>query len=64
MNKITLEILLLKRINKMKRKLIVIAAETGMNSPQTLKCSQDLDTLINLHLKYFSQVKTHKIISA
>jgi hypothetical protein len=64
MNKISIELLLLKRINKMKRKLVVIAKETGMNSTQTLKCSQDLDILINLHMKYFSLLKTNKIISA
>jgi AAA+ ATPase superfamily predicted ATPase len=64
MNLITIEQLLVKRINKMKKKLILIAQETGMTSSQTIKCSQDLDILINLHMKYFSSLKSNQFISA
>jgi hypothetical protein len=64
MNQITIEQLLVKRINKMKKMLILIAKETGMTSSQTIKCSQDLDILINLHMKYFSSLKSSHFISA
>lgn len=55
MNKISLELLLLKRINRIKKKLIETANKTGLNSQQTLTCSQELDKLINLQMKYFSK---------
>ena len=34
------------RINKMKVELILIARETGLGSPDKLRCSQKLDQLI------------------
>jgi Spo0E like sporulation regulatory protein len=55
MNKLSLELLLLKQIDKMKIKMVEVASTTGINSPQTLKCSQELDILLNLHMKYLSQ---------
>lgn len=54
MNKVTLELLLLKRIDKMRKDMVEIAFNTGINSQQTLKCSQELDILLNLHLKLFA----------
>jgi len=53
MNRISLELLLLKRITRMRKKLIETANNTGLDSMQTLKCSQDLDKLINIQMKYF-----------
>jgi hypothetical protein len=55
MNKLSLELLLLKQIDKMKIKMVEEASTTGINSPQTLKCSQELDILLNLHMKHLSQ---------
>jgi hypothetical protein len=64
MNHISLELLLLKRIDKLKKKMIEVAANTGITSYQTLKCSQELDILLNLHMKHFSQKGRNKLISA
>lgn len=55
MENISLELLLLNQIDKKKKKMVEVASSTGMNSTQTLKCSQELDVLINLHMKHFSQ---------
>lgn len=54
MNKITLEQLVLRRINKIREEMILTAHETGMDSIETLKFSQKLDRLIYLHLLHFS----------
>lgn len=51
----TLELLLLNRIDKKKKKMIELASITGIGSNQTIKCSQELDVLLNLHMKHFSQ---------
>ncbi|MGI8386626.1 aspartyl-phosphate phosphatase Spo0E family protein [Robertmurraya sp. P23] len=64
MNNISLELLLLNQIDKKKKKMVEVASETGMNSYQTLKCSQELDILINLHMKHFSQKDRNTFISA
>jgi len=37
------------RINRLKKELIQKAEETGLNSRETLSCSQKLDQLINIH---------------
>ncbi|MCH6268582.1 aspartyl-phosphate phosphatase Spo0E family protein [Neobacillus citreus] len=59
MNLELLELLLQKRIADEKKKLIKIAQSTGINSNQTITCSQELDKLINQHMKNFSnQVRT------
>jgi hypothetical protein len=55
MNMASLEHLVIKRINRMKKEMIKTAYDTGLNSIETLHCSQELDKLINLHLKYFSK---------
>jgi hypothetical protein len=54
MNKVFLELFLLKRIDGMKKKLVKVANKTGINSNQTITCSQELDNLLNLHMKHFS----------
>jgi hypothetical protein len=50
MNKIFLELF----IAELKKKLVENAKTTGINSPQTITCSQQLDNLLNLHMRYFS----------
>jgi hypothetical protein len=64
MENMSLELLLLNRINKKKKKMVEIASVTGMNSAQTLQCSQELDILINLHMKHFSQKGRNTYINA
>ncbi|WP_066052232.1 aspartyl-phosphate phosphatase Spo0E family protein [Robertmurraya korlensis] len=54
MDNLNLELSLLNQIDKKKKKMVEVASDTGMNSYQTLKCSQELDVLINLHMKHFS----------
>lgn len=63
MNKLMLEILLLKRIARMKKKLVKIADSTGITSDQTIACSQELDRLLNLHMKHFSHKGKNLLIS-
>ncbi|MDQ0200791.1 aspartyl-phosphate phosphatase Spo0E family protein [Neobacillus ginsengisoli] len=62
MNMQLLESLLLKRINRLKKKMVKVAAITGMDSYQTLLYSQELDKLINLHMKHFSK-KPRKMLT-
>lgn len=50
----TFESYLLKCIEELKATLMKTAKRTGINSNETIKCSQELDILLNLHLKYFS----------
>ncbi|WP_338448814.1 aspartyl-phosphate phosphatase Spo0E family protein [Niallia oryzisoli] len=45
------EELLSIRINELKKELIQIAKGTGLNSPSTLSCSQELDKLIVLKMR-------------
>lgn len=54
MNKVTLEQLVLRRINKMRQEMIQTAHMTGIDSIETLHSSQKLDRLIYLHLLHFS----------
>lgn len=56
------ELLLLDHIDLLKKKLINIAIDTGINSYETLRCSQELDAVLNLHMKHFS--KKDKIMDA
>ncbi len=37
------------RINELKKELILIAKETGLNSHDTINCSQKLDQLIMVY---------------
>ncbi|WP_071392628.1 aspartyl-phosphate phosphatase Spo0E family protein [Bacillus tuaregi] len=41
-----------KKISKLKVKLTQIVKETGLNSHETLRCSQKLDHYITLYQKY------------
>ncbi|WP_153043081.1 aspartyl-phosphate phosphatase Spo0E family protein [Neobacillus mesonae] len=54
--------MLIKKIDLMKKKMVRLAHSTGFNSQETLRCSQELDNLINLHMKYFS--KRNKLSNA
>jgi Spo0E like sporulation regulatory protein len=62
MDKRLLELLLMKRINRLKKKMVMVAEITGMNSYQTVLCSQELDKLLNLHMKHFSG-KSRKMLN-
>lgn len=64
MDNISLELSLLNQIDKKKKKMVEVASNTGMNSIQTLKCSQELDILINLHMKHFSRKGSNAYNSA
>ena len=44
------------RINQMRKKLILIAKETGLNSDDTLRYSQKLDELITIYQKKENQI--------
>ena len=44
------------RINELKKELILIAKETGLNSQDTINCSQKLDQLI----VYYQKTLTNK----
>ncbi|MCM2532897.1 aspartyl-phosphate phosphatase Spo0E family protein [Neobacillus pocheonensis] len=46
------------RINQMRKILILIAEETGLNSDDTLGCSQKLDELITMYQKGKNQKNT------
>ncbi len=48
------------RINELKKELILIAKETGLNSHDTINCSQKLDQLIVVYQKHL-QNKTNSI---
>ncbi|MBT2696505.1 aspartyl-phosphate phosphatase Spo0E family protein [Bacillus sp. ISL-40] len=48
------DILLLKNIDQMKKKMVETAFKIGFISQETIKCSQELDILLNLHMKSFS----------
>jgi len=45
---------LLKCIVKKRRELIDLGSNYGLLDDKTIKCSQDLDKLINLHMKSYS----------
>jgi hypothetical protein len=64
MNNVLLELFLLKRIDEMKKKLVEAANSTGINSNQTITCSQELDNLLNIHMKHFSKLRKNILISA
>jgi hypothetical protein len=52
------ELLLLNRIALMKKQLVDVANETGLGSNETIKFSQELDRLLNLHMKHCSSGTT------
>ena len=45
------------RINELKKKIILIAKETGLNSHDTINCSQKLDQLIVVYQKRLQNIK-------
>ncbi|NYE07524.1 hypothetical protein F4694_004335 [Bacillus niacini] len=50
----SVDFLLLKAIDDMKKKMVETASRSGFISQETIKCSQELDNLLNLHMKHFS----------
>lgn len=48
------EILLLEQIELMKKEMVKLAKSTGFRSHETISCSQELDNLLNIHMKHFS----------
>jgi stage 0 sporulation regulatory protein len=52
------------RINELKEELIQIAEATGLNSLSTLYCSQELDQLIILKMKYLREKMKNDVSSA
>lgn len=61
MNNLLNEPFLLKYIEKMKEKLVETAYKTGINSQETIAYSQELDNLLNLHMKHFSPKGKHQV---
>ena len=62
MNKVLLELVLLKQIDKMKEKLVEVTNSTGINSKQSIKCSQELDKLLNIQIKFYSNKESNNPI--
>ena len=62
MNKVLLELVLLKQIDKMKEKLVEVTNSTGLNSKQSIKCSQELDKLLNIQIKFYSNKESNNPI--
>lgn len=58
------DFLLLNCIDRMKRKMIESAKNTGLHSEETIKCSQYLDRLINQHMKYSRNNDKKSLINA
>ncbi|MDP4086248.1 MAG: aspartyl-phosphate phosphatase Spo0E family protein [Bacillota bacterium] len=58
------DILLLNCIDRMKRKMVESAKYTGLQSDETIKCSQYLDILINQHIKYSTCKDINTLINA
>jgi hypothetical protein len=64
MIKYSLELVLIKRIDEMKETLVNVANSTGINSSETIAYSQELDNLLNLHMKYFSNKVKNRLSNA
>ncbi|MEH7503749.1 aspartyl-phosphate phosphatase Spo0E family protein [Neobacillus drentensis] len=60
----SLELLLLKLIDQTKKKMVELAYNTGINSQETIACSQELDVLLNLHMKVSAHKERTKLSSA
>ena len=52
------------KINKLRKELIEIAETTGLNSRDTLHCSQTLDQHITIYQKYLQVSSTNKKIKS
>jgi hypothetical protein len=52
-------------IEQMRKKMVDTAQYNGLHSIETLQCSQKLDALINIHMKYCatSNIETLKNVS-
>jgi hypothetical protein len=48
----------------MKKILVNVANSTGINSNETITCSQELDKLLNLHMKHFSYYDKDELSNA
>jgi hypothetical protein len=60
MNPLWMEKLLLLRIEEMKEGINEKVRRTGINSQETITHSQELDILLNLHMKHFIINKKEK----
>lgn len=58
------DFILLNCIDRMKRKMVESAKNTGLKSEETIKCSQYLDILINQHMKYSTNKDINTLIKA
>lgn len=56
-----IEVELENRINQLKKELIQVTKVTGLNSHDTLCCSQKLDELIAIYQKYLQGSQAGKI---
>ncbi|MGM0876366.1 MAG: Spo0E family sporulation regulatory protein-aspartic acid phosphatase [Bacillota bacterium] len=50
------------RINQLKKELIQIAEATGLNSHDTLCCSQKLDQLITIHQELYKEKEIRNML--
>jgi hypothetical protein len=51
-----------ERMNQLKKELIQIAEETGLNSHDTLCCSQKLDHLIMIYQKLYKEKENRNML--
>ncbi|MCQ6275500.1 aspartyl-phosphate phosphatase Spo0E family protein [Bacillus sp. V3B] len=49
------------RINELKEELIQVAGAAGLNSPDTLRCSQELDQLIIFKMKNLKNLQAAEL---
>ncbi len=52
---------LVEQIDLLKKDLIKIAKETGLNSHETIRCSRKLDQFIMIYQKYGNAINKKKI---
>lgn len=64
MNKDVPDCILLNCIERMKRKMIESAKYTGLQSEETIKCSEKVDILINREMRYSKNQDIHALINA
>lgn len=56
--------ILLNCIESMKKKMIESAKNTGLQSEETIKCSENLDILINRHMRYSTNQDINTLTNA
>jgi stage 0 sporulation regulatory protein len=49
---------LLKRINTKRKEMLYVAEMRGLRSKETVKCSQELDNLLNTYQRFILNYKT------